>query len=62
MLNQVTGETLVFNCYFNEHIRKTALVTRRRVGAMSGEYSPNPLGYTRAAMSHSMRCDSEKRS
>jgi len=38
------------------------LATRRKVGAMSGVYSPNPLGNTRAAMSYSMRCDSEKRS
>jgi len=62
LLNQVTGETLVSNFYCKEHIRQTALVTRRKVGAMLGEYSPNPLGNTRAAMSYSMRCDSEKRS
>ncbi len=42
--------------------KQTALVTMRRVGAMLGVYSPNPLGYTRAAMADTMRCDSEKRS
>ena len=41
---------------------QTASVTRRKVRATLGEYVPNPLGYTRAAMVDSMRCDSEKRS
>ena len=41
---------------------ETALVTRRKVRATLGEYVPNPLGYTRAAMVDSMRCDSERRS
>ena len=41
---------------------ETALVTRRKVRATLGEYVPNPLGYTRAAMVCSMRCDSERRS
>ena len=39
-----------------------ALVTRMKVWATLGEYSPNPLGDTRAAMADTMRCDSEKRS
>ena len=50
------------NFYDKEHIRQTALVTRRKAGAMLGGYSPNALGYTRAAMPDSMRCNSEKRS
>ncbi len=41
---------------------ETALVTRRKVRTTLGEYIPNPLGYTRAAMVDSMRCNSEKRS
>jgi hypothetical protein len=44
------------------HTIQTALVTRRKVRATLGEYGPNPLGDTRAAMLYSMRCDSEKRS
>ncbi len=39
-----------------------ALVTRMKVWATLGEYSPNPLGDTRAAMVDTMGCDSEKRS
>ena len=39
-----------------------ALVTLMKVWATLGEYSPIALGNTRAAMLHSMRCDSEKRS
>ncbi len=50
------------NYYRKENIMQTALVTERRVWATLGEYGPNPLGYTRAAMADSMRCDSEKRS
>ena len=41
---------------------QTALVTRRKVRATLGEYIPNPLGYTRAAMVCSIGCDSERRS
>ena len=50
------------NYYRKEYIMQTALVTRRKVRATLGEYVPNPLGYTRAAMVYSMRCNSEKRS
>ncbi len=39
---------------------QTALVTRRRVRATLGEYIPNALGYTRAAMLHSEGCDTER--
>ena len=39
-----------------------ALVTRMKVWAPFGEYSPNPLGNTRAAMVDTTGCDSEKRS
>ncbi len=52
----------MYNYYRNENIIQTALVTERKVRATLGEYVPNPLGYTRAAMVDSMRCDSEKRS
>ena len=41
---------------------QTALVTRRKVRATLGEYVPNVLGYTRAAMVCSNGCDSERRS
>ena len=41
---------------------QTAWVTRRKVWATLGGYSLNALGYTRAAMSDTVRCDSEKRS
>ena len=37
-----------------------ALVTRMKVWATLGEYSLNPLGYTRAAMADSMSCDTER--
>ena len=47
-------------CFF--HNIQTALVTRRKVRATLGEYIPNTLGYTRAAMLHSNGCDSERRS
>jgi len=39
---------------------QTALVMKRKEWATLGEYGPNALGYTRAAMLHSMRCDTEK--
>ena len=39
-----------------------ALVTRMKVWATLGEYSPNPLGDTRASMVDTMRRDSERRS
>ena len=39
-----------------------ALVTRMKVWATLGEYSPNPLGYTRASTLNTTRCDSERRS
>ncbi len=52
----------MYNYYRKENIIQTALVTRRKVRATSGEYILNPLGYTRAAMVDSMRCDSERRS
>ena len=41
---------------------QTAPVRERKVRATLGEYGPNALGYTRAAMLHSKGCDSEKRS
>ena len=47
--------------YFVYNIQ-TALVTRRKVRATLGEYVPNTLGYTRAAMLDSVRCNSERRS
>ncbi len=53
----------MYNCYSErEHIIQTASVMRRKVQSTLGEYVPNPLGYTRAAMLHAMRCDSERRS
>ena len=39
---------------------QTALVTRRKVRATLGEYVPNALGYTRAAMLHSKGCNTER--
>ena len=39
-----------------------ALVTRMKAWATLGEYSPNPLGNTRAAMVNTTGRDSEKRS
>ncbi len=39
-----------------------ALVTRMKVRATLGEYSPNPLGNTRAAMADTEGRDSERRS
>ena len=39
-----------------------ALVTRMKAWATLGEYSPNPLGNTRAAMVDTVGCDSERRS
>ncbi len=39
---------------------QTAVVTRRKVWATLGEYVPNALGYTRAAMLHSKGCDTER--
>ena len=41
---------------------RTAVVTRRKVRATLGEYVPNALGYTRAAMLQSKGCNSERRS
>ena len=39
-----------------------AVVTRMKVWATLGEYSPNPLGYTRAAMVDTVGRNSERRS
>ncbi len=39
-----------------------ARVTGMKVWATLGEYSPNPLGDTRASMVNTTRCDSERRS
>ena len=50
------------NYHRKEYIMQTALVTRRKAWATLGEYVPNPLGYTRAAMVNSVRCNSERRS
>ena len=50
----------MYNYYRKENIIQTALVTRRKVRATLGEYVPNPLGYTRAAMVDSMRCNTER--
>ena len=41
---------------------ETACVSKRKVWATLGEYAPNPLGYTRAAMLHTMRCNLERES
>lgn len=50
----------MYNYYRKKNIIQTALVTRRKVRATLGEYVPNPLGYTRAAMAYSMRCNTER--
>ena len=39
-----------------------ALVTRMKVWATLGEYSPNTLGNTRASMVNTTGCNSERRS
>ncbi len=39
-----------------------ALVTRMKVWATLGEYSPNPLGHTRASTANTTGRDSERRS
>ncbi len=44
------------------HIMGTALETGRKVQATVGLYAPNLLGYTRATMTRTMGCDSERRS
>ena len=63
LLNQVTSETCVCICYLEkENNTQTALVIRRKVQATIGEYVPNPLGYTRAAMVRAMRRNFERRS
>ena len=40
--------------------REIALVTRMKVWATLGEYSPNPLGNTRASMVNTTRCNTER--
>ena len=63
LLNQVTSETCVCNCSLEKkHIAQTAPVMERKVQSTTGEYAPNTLGYTRAAMLRTMRCNSERRS
>ena len=52
----------MYNYYRKENIIQTAVVTQRKVWATLGEYVPNPLGDTRAAMVDSVRCNSERRS
>ena len=48
----------MFICFV--HNKQTAVVTRRKVWATLGEYVPNALGYTRAAMLNSKGCDPER--
>ena len=48
----------MYICY--KYNIQTALVTRRKVRATLGEYVPNALGYTRAAMLQSVGCDTER--
>ena len=51
----------MYNCYpEREHIMRTAPARERKAQSTTGEYGPNPLGYTRAAMLGSMRCDTER--
>lgn len=45
--------------YYVYHIQ-IALVTRMKVRATLGEYSPNPLGDTRASMVDTTGCNTEK--
>ncbi len=53
----------MYTCYLEkEHIIQTAYVSRRKAQSTLGEYVPNPLGYTRAAILHAMRRNSERRS
>jgi hypothetical protein len=42
------------------HSGKTACVSRRKVRATIGQYAPNPLGYTRAAMIRTNGCNPER--
>ena len=53
----------MYSCYsVREHSIQTAFVRKRKVQATIGEYGPNTLGYTRAAMAITMSCDSERKS
>ena len=45
--------------YFEYNIQ-IALVIRMKVWATLGEYSPNPLGNTRASMVDTVRCNTER--
>ena len=47
--------------YYKDYMQ-IAMVTWMKVWATLGEYSPNPLGNTRASMVDTTRCNSEKRS
>ena len=47
---------------YHAYYMQIALVTRMKVWATLGEYSPTALGNTRAAMVDTMGCDSERRS
>ena len=61
LLNQLTGETRVRCCYLvKKHTTQTAPVMERKVRATIGEYAPNTLGYTRASMAITMRCNAER--
>ena len=42
------------------YYREIAVVTRMKVWATLGEYSPNPLGDTRASMVDTTGCDTER--
>ena len=53
----------MFSCDpVRKHSKQTAPVRERKVQATLGEYGPNPLGYTRAAMAATMSCDAERQS
>ena len=51
------------SCYaVSEHSAQTAPARERKVQATIGEYGPNALGYTRAAMAVTMSCNAERQS
>ncbi len=58
-VSPATSATLIFSCLFGT-LKRLPVINRRKAGMTSSQHAPYTLGYTRATMGETMRCDSAK--
>ena len=58
-LSPATSATLVFSCLYGT-LKRLPVINRRKAGTTSSQHAPYTLGYTRATLGETMRCDSAK--